>query len=168
MYITIGIDPIRREPLIFILPRRAEHLFTSRSATMPMFTVMSQGITMAAKHFNAQAGKVSHARICSKIIKLQGANRMNLKGHSRRAFYPALMLAQSRDSTAAFQPIRRAIHQNAGARTAGKISGGHNMYNYVNNMYICCIKWVKKRHCTAKINIYKSSKMLEFARQSML
>lgn len=71
-------------------------------------------------------------------------------------------------ATAAFQPIRRAIHQNAGARTAGKISGGHNMYNYVNNMYICCIKWVKKRHCTAKINIYKSSKMLEFARQSML
>lgn len=93
---------------------------------------------------------------------------MNLKEHSRRAFYPALMLAQSRDSTAAFQPIRRAIHQNAGARTAGKISGGHDMYNYVNNMYICCIKRTKKRHCAAKINIYKSSKMLEFARRSML
>lgn len=43
-------------------------------------------------------------------------------------------------ATAAFQPIRRAIHQNAGARAAGKISGGHDMYNYVNNMYICCIK----------------------------
>ena len=43
-------------------------------------------------------------------------------------------------ATAAFQPIRRAIHQNAGARTAGKIPGGRDMYNYVNNMYICCIK----------------------------
>lgn len=95
---------------------------------------------MFTKHFNAQAGKVSPAMICLKIIKIQGTNPMNLKEHSRRAFYPALMLAQSRDSTAAFQPIRRAIHQNAGARTAGKISGGHDMYNYVNNMYICCIK----------------------------
>lgn len=95
---------------------------------------------MAAKHFNAQAGKVSPERICSKIIKLQGTNRMNLKGCFRRAFYPALMLAQSRDSTAAFQPIRRAIHQNAGVRTAGKIPDGRNMYNYANNMYICCTK----------------------------
>lgn len=69
---------------------------------------------------------------------------MNLKGCFRRAFYPALMLAQSRDSTAAFQPIRRAIHQNAGARIAGKIPGRHNMYNYANNMYIYCIKQTKK------------------------
>ena len=93
---------------------------------------------------------------------------MNLKGCFRRAFYPALMLAQSRDSTAAFQPIRRAIHQNAGASTAGKKQSISVMYNYANIMYICCINQIKKRHSMLKINIYKSSKMLEFARQSML
>lgn len=49
---------------------------------------------------------------------------MNLKGCFRRAFYPALMLAQSRDSTAAFQPIRRAIHQMQGPEPPGKYQAG--------------------------------------------